>query len=631
MPDEPNKNIEPLLTAYAKKRREDAGAPLELHPATRKLLQDEVARTHRETEEAPRPESPFAFWRRLAFGVGAVTALIAVVVITLTPANKAKKRGTYSAAEADAPRLELAQESLADREAPVKLQVESRDARADAGAPAASTSPSPPPAVSLSRRGGLANADKDADQLNRLAEDKSKTAFGIQPEGAASSRTNLTATVTRAGGLAGTPSVQSTAESLAAGRAVPALSTASSAPTRSEGTVLAGTNAAFFTNSYVMTEHGTVTNGVVVVTRLGGSTGPVSVEYAPGGAGGFGGGKAVPAAGPANEQSVAQAAASSMERQRQLAVNQPSMNKSLDDVQSLSNREKENLALSLANARGAPAQSSLAPTDPAKAAAVDSFALAKQKADTQLAAKPTAPAAPAPAEVAALYFKTNPANQNGYALSSSGANQSQRFSQVDNRAQYRRNFNSPPTPNVLTTFQVDRSDNQVRITDADGSVYDGQVLAEGDALGDLTVKGGEEARRKLTLGEAEKLERAQVKNINGNFADQANPQNWSFQATGMNRTLNQSVVLRGSVVFEAAPDQPEADEKKPAGNRALSENAARAKTPALRQAITTPSATAGQDAALKKSATPQPTWQFRGRATVGGKNQFEIQAVPSQQ
>src|SRR5712664_2452194 len=44
MPDEPNRKMDELLKSYAKKRREDAGAPLELHPATRRLLQSEVAR-----------------------------------------------------------------------------------------------------------------------------------------------------------------------------------------------------------------------------------------------------------------------------------------------------------------------------------------------------------------------------------------------------------------------------------------------------------------------------------------------------------------------------------------------------------------------------------------------------------
>lgn len=44
MANEPERKIEELLRAYAQKRREQAGNCFELHPATRRLLQAEVAR-----------------------------------------------------------------------------------------------------------------------------------------------------------------------------------------------------------------------------------------------------------------------------------------------------------------------------------------------------------------------------------------------------------------------------------------------------------------------------------------------------------------------------------------------------------------------------------------------------------
>ncbi len=47
---EPERKIEKLLRAYARKRRADAGDPLKLHPANRRLLQGEVAR------RKPRPD-----------------------------------------------------------------------------------------------------------------------------------------------------------------------------------------------------------------------------------------------------------------------------------------------------------------------------------------------------------------------------------------------------------------------------------------------------------------------------------------------------------------------------------------------------------------------------------------------
>ena len=54
MPDEGE--IEKTLQAYAQKRREQAGGPLELHPATRRLLQGEAARA------APRAPVRAGFW-----------------------------------------------------------------------------------------------------------------------------------------------------------------------------------------------------------------------------------------------------------------------------------------------------------------------------------------------------------------------------------------------------------------------------------------------------------------------------------------------------------------------------------------------------------------------------------------
>ncbi|PYJ58113.1 MAG: hypothetical protein DME24_17450 [Verrucomicrobia bacterium] len=52
MPDEPNRNVEDQLKTWAQKRREEAGPPFELHPAARKMLQDEVARTFPKESDA---------------------------------------------------------------------------------------------------------------------------------------------------------------------------------------------------------------------------------------------------------------------------------------------------------------------------------------------------------------------------------------------------------------------------------------------------------------------------------------------------------------------------------------------------------------------------------------------------
>src|SRR5262245_25711329 len=80
---EPERPIENALRAYAKKRREEAGMPLELHPATRRLLQGEVARIY-PGSKAEKPETRGflrGFWPKMAlsFGTLAVVAIILAV------------------------------------------------------------------------------------------------------------------------------------------------------------------------------------------------------------------------------------------------------------------------------------------------------------------------------------------------------------------------------------------------------------------------------------------------------------------------------------------------------------------------------------------------------------------------
>ena len=85
MPEEPHKNIEETLKAYAKQRRDAAGEPIDMPSHTRAVLQHEIAR--RATATKPEPRSWFepliALWPRLAVGAAAVaTAGIAVFVLT---------------------------------------------------------------------------------------------------------------------------------------------------------------------------------------------------------------------------------------------------------------------------------------------------------------------------------------------------------------------------------------------------------------------------------------------------------------------------------------------------------------------------------------------------------------------
>src|SRR5688572_22742108 len=72
--------IEKLLRRYAKKRRDESGAPPELHPATRRMLQGEVARQF----PKPHPAESAGFWAILrARWVYAAACMVVVGVATV--------------------------------------------------------------------------------------------------------------------------------------------------------------------------------------------------------------------------------------------------------------------------------------------------------------------------------------------------------------------------------------------------------------------------------------------------------------------------------------------------------------------------------------------------------------------
>src|SRR5436190_3170384 len=78
MPPEPDNKMDELLKAYAKKRAEEAGAPPELHSATRRLLQGEVARVYPKQTAGPSLpwyRSVLLLWPRFAFAAGIVVLL----------------------------------------------------------------------------------------------------------------------------------------------------------------------------------------------------------------------------------------------------------------------------------------------------------------------------------------------------------------------------------------------------------------------------------------------------------------------------------------------------------------------------------------------------------------------------
>jgi len=94
---EPERHIEKLLRAYAKKRRAQAGDPLELHPATRRLLQGEIVR---HTPKPDEDDASLTLWElfRQQWAFLLSFALVVFFVATLFfPALSAAKHKSQKA------------------------------------------------------------------------------------------------------------------------------------------------------------------------------------------------------------------------------------------------------------------------------------------------------------------------------------------------------------------------------------------------------------------------------------------------------------------------------------------------------------------------------------------------------
>lgn len=129
MAAEPKKKIEDLLHAYSRKRKEDAGAPLEMHPATRRMLQGEVARLAQEGKSGAEPRRWWAFLLvgpRLAGAVGVFAVLLVGVWVIVQNERGQKSRMAEMTSEAPAP---VAGKPLTDE----RLQAKG-DSRAEADA-----------------------------------------------------------------------------------------------------------------------------------------------------------------------------------------------------------------------------------------------------------------------------------------------------------------------------------------------------------------------------------------------------------------------------------------------------------------------------------------------------------------
>ena len=162
MADEPNKRMEEMLKAYADKRRQDPAASVELHPATRQMLQAEVARTYKHLPPASLVQRILTVWPRVAFSAACLVVTLTLVFIVLPrkPATQMAQR-------------KLVEEELLARDSRLTDKEKSDstlNALLDAPAPTTSTAPVTPPLASVDRLAKQNESDEFKTKSEVLAE-----------------------------------------------------------------------------------------------------------------------------------------------------------------------------------------------------------------------------------------------------------------------------------------------------------------------------------------------------------------------------------------------------------------------------------------------------------------------------
>ena len=192
----------------------------------------------------------------------------------------------------------------------------------------------------------------------------------------------------------------------------------------------------------------------------------------------------------------------------------------------------------------------------------------------------------------------------------------QQFLQLDNQARYRKNFNSPPMPQVMQDFAFERTGDRVRIVDADGSTYEGTVMPA--PVEEVRAN----AVSKLDAAKERKDSLAQP-------TQSADPQSsYRFYANGVNRKLKQSVEFRGewqaAVPAQSSPTTPGL-QPVALGVRLERKVAEKAEQTVLSNSL---SGSAAKVLNYQQSQNAAAPGRISGRAVVGGKNEFDINAVP---
>ena len=112
---ESERKIEKLLRTYAKKRRAQAGDPLSLHPATRRMLQDEIARNVPKPDEEDESVTLWELFRqRWAMLLGFALIVFFVATMFLPALSSAKKKAQTATAMGNLKQIGVAAQMAAE-------------------------------------------------------------------------------------------------------------------------------------------------------------------------------------------------------------------------------------------------------------------------------------------------------------------------------------------------------------------------------------------------------------------------------------------------------------------------------------------------------------------------------------
>jgi hypothetical protein len=554
--------MEKLLRECARKRRDEAGAPFELHPATRRMLQGEVARRFAK----PAPEPGFFsrllgnFGPRLAWGVG-ILAVLALAVAILIPSARHQGRDSLMAKN--------------DREQPSSKETESRSLApaAPAGTPAELASakvgdkmkdglrqtPTPaapeiakaqslaePPAVSLANRPqsepslsfGLNNGQSatrkssfDSNSSNSTSHDRDENLIVLEKGRVLSFSSNML-------GETATPASFSPTDMLARLAALP----------RNQNPLLLSSadlkNPASQSSNLLDAAH-SVQFPAITPERAENS---IAAATPP----------------PSSQATVARSLTQSIGG---AAAKEAAGGLGKDEVLKFSETTSTQAQLAL--------KSPAAATPPA----VASFAAAKKESI----------ATPAPEAADALKQQSVPINQ--------------RFARSESQTKAKSlSANSSAANQILASFQVQQTGQQLRVIDADDSVYAGSVQAL-DSTRRQPRPVAQSAPRPKSMQPLESKPAIQT----GLAPEKAlqNEQSYSFQVIGTNRSLGKRVVFTGNLT--AAPELKLLD-----GAATNVSNGA-----ILQNTLHAPSQTQWSNSRIS------------GKAVIGTREEIEIDALPA--